>query len=226
MKEHPILFSAPMVQAILGGRKTMTRRIMKKQPPDESFLLARMIESTSNADRKHEGKLHWIRLNDNKTLIEEDKKEFFNYPYGQVGDRLWVRETHAYRDFDSWICDDKNSVIYKADYEDPAVCARKFKPSIHMPRWASRITLEITKVRIERLQNITDSDAVREGIERVGGEFSCSPWRNYRIGERGEMNMHCSAPTRSFMTLWESIHGVDSWSKNPYVWVIEFRRVL
>lgn len=94
-----------------------------------------------------------------------------------------------------------------------------------MPRWASRITLEIVDVRVERLNDITGDDAESEGIERVGGTYSCSPWKNYRKGEKGEMDMHCSARERSYMTLWESINGPGSWNLNPWVWVIEFKMV-
>jgi hypothetical protein len=94
-----------------------------------------------------------------------------------------------------------------------------------MPRWASRIQLEITNVRVERLNDISEQDAKAEGIEVVGGPTSCCPYRNYRIGKVGEMSLHCSAPSRSFMTLWESINGAGSWNENPWVWVVEFKKI-
>jgi hypothetical protein len=167
-------------------------------------------------------------------------------PYGIPGDRLYVKETH-YR-WGRWV---KNGltktgrqrwrfrvsgtapglrgVRYLDDKISPARKRTELgwhkRPSIFMPRFASRILLEITNVRVERLQEISEDNAKAEGIERIGGEYSCCPWRNYRIGKRDEMGMHCSAPSRSFMTLWESINGPGSWEANPLVRVVEFKRV-
>jgi hypothetical protein len=89
-----------------------------------------------------------------------------------------------------------------------------------MPRWASRITLQVTGVRVERLQDISQADAIAEGIERVG------PWKNYWLGDRGAAGMHCSSAVMSYRTLWESINGPGSWDANPWVWVIEFERLV
>lgn len=197
MVERPIIFSAPMVTAILQGRKTQTRRVVKPQPEpvgDGGFMLPLRPAC----------------------------------PYGWKGDRLWVRETFRRYDraecacYDYCQCPPHGTVLFRAD---DAWDEAKWSPSIHMPRVASRITLEITGVRIEQLHDISEQDAIAEGIERVGGEYSCSPWKNYLKGVLTEMNMHCSAPSRSFQTLWESIHGPGTWQENPWVWVIEFERV-
>lgn len=171
MKERPIIFNEAMVRAILDGRKTQTRRIVKHQPlegvaPDSS----------------------WIRPCD-------------------VGDRLWVREKWAQSSFGQ-----TSLTFYGADREhDPphiAKCAR-WQPSIHMPRAASRITLEVTGVRVERLQDISEGDAIAEGCS-IDGE---SP-----------SGLYVANNARSaFCRLWQSIYGPDSWNQNPWVWVIDFR---
>lgn len=240
MKECPILFSAPMVQAILSGRKSQTRRVVKPQPHDPAAGLygePSMIHGSGSYMQDH--------------LLAEGF-DGGTCPYGQPGDHLWVKEAWQYAD---WTDDGYPWVRYAADRQkllhesipqnwaerlndtwehlsrdenygiDNCAADRRMRSSRFMPRWASRITLEITGVRVERLQDISEADAIVEGIERVGGAMSCSPWKNYRIGKSGEMSMHCSAPTRSYMTLWESINGPGSWDKNPWVWVIEFHRV-
>ncbi len=172
MRERPILFSAPMVRAILGGRKTQTRRVVKDRYIDAVFLV-----------------------------------HFFKYlrgncPYGQPGDRLWVRES---------FCDARSAgagcVLYRASGDR----ACRWKPSIHMPRSASRILLEITAVRVERLNDISEADAKAEGLMRVSDGFRGAdglPWY--------------ANPVASYRSLWESINGAGSWAANPWVWVIEF----
>lgn len=202
MRERPILFSGPMVRAIIDGRKTMTRRVVARVPKKAAD--PRFAES----------------------FIFRRDHLYLRCPYGQLGDRLWVRE--------SWANINKPGVapeiIYRADYDDHALAeygndGGRWRPSIHMPRWASRITLEVTSVRVERLQEITAEDAIAEGIEIVGGEYSVNPYRNYLKGTPGEMNTHCSSPVRSLQTLWDSINGKKHpWASNPWVWVIQFRR--
>ena len=190
MKERPILFSTPMVQAILQGRKTQTRRVVKM--PDSAY----------------------------NPYYSLDNKEFFYYkdgwggnklkcPYGQVGDVLWVRETWAY----TMVQDEtKLGYVYKADeYIENEV---KWKPSIHMPKEACRLKLRITNIRVERLQDISPKDVVKEGIEGSDGH-----WKNYLNG--GEELYR----TDSFRTLWQSINGEQSWDDNLWVWVIEFERL-
>ncbi len=183
----PIIFSADMARAILDGRKTQTRRIVKPQPidgyaPDSS----------------------WIR------------------PFAK-GQRLWVRENWAWYPLDH----DPSCVIYRADYAPDAPAPAEFGkwlPSIHMPRWASRITLEVTDVRAEKLQEISEQDALSEGIESAGGFFGCQCWRDY-MEPNPELSSFPDDPVGSFASLWESIHGPESWNRNPWVWAIEFRRV-
>jgi len=187
MKEHPILFNSEMVRAILDGRKTQTRRLVKPQPwwvadPSVPF-------STPDAD----------------------PKGIIKSPFGTVGDRLWVRETWGQVSFGkphhSLDC------FYRADGDSSRVL--KWHPSIHMPRWASRINLEITAVRVERVQDITEEDAIKEGVN--GGCLNC--------GVKAPCG--CSMPRPDFRDgfafLWQSIY--DNWDTNPWVWVYTFRRV-
>lgn len=195
MKEHPILFSTEMVQALLreDNPKTQTRRVVKANVNDYEVAY-------------QDGKGDWIFWNrDDKGLAEFTIKAYPNgggikCPYGQVGDRLWVRETWA---------EGMNvpiPAIYKADkmWQDVKI---KWKPSIFMPRWASRITLEITDIRVEKLQEITFYDAVREGMKE-----GCGPETGYSVN--------------LYKKLWDSINGKKhSWESNPFVWVISFKRI-
>lgn len=200
MKERPILFSGEMVRAILEGRKTQTRRVVKPQPE---------IYSTSYLEAPYHIELAMPGC---RGLYPPSfTKEYCTY--GKRGDRLWVRESFN----TDW--GDRGQVLYKAD-GGSAIAAGyssepRWKPSIHMPRWASRITLEITGAGVERLQEITSDDAYREGVERPDGIH----FKNYLNGPEQE------SPIGSFRTLWESINGADSWNANPWVWVVEFRRL-
>ena len=206
MKEKPILFSAPMVRAILDGRKTVTRRVVKPQPAGE----IRRGEPDFN---------HWI---DTKYWERQNQKENrgigtrgFACPYGQPGgDRLYLRETwaapHAYDHLPPRLIPQDARIHYAATEDRGGLL---WRPSIHMPRWASRITLEVTGVRVERLQEISYEDARAEGAEfwRNDGTLTGLP--------------PCSAHRYEFEDLWTSINGADSWKQNPFVWVINFRRV-
>lgn len=204
MADRPILFSAPMVRALLAGTKTQTRRPVKPQP-DYICQDGTPARSTDTA-KVRRGQMMTIPC-----------------PYGQPGDRLWVRESHW------WFRDEHDPVIgyfppkltaddvkYRADGE---VQGRTWRPSIHMPRWASRITLEVTTVRVERLQDISEADSVAEGIESAYGE-----WRDYRTDPAINYPV-CLTPCASYQTLWESINGPGSWEANPWVWVVSFKRV-
>lgn len=218
MKERPIIFSAPMVMAILDGRKTQTRRIIKPQ-----FNATPGIAKITPHDLEG-GRFGFF-----------DEFQEYRCPYGQPGDRLWVRESWQHSNYPFGPLDPDCDIFYRADYwDDPHGMDgeksaegkyRTWKRSFHMPKWASRIDLEITGVRVERLQDISEADAVAEGIERTGGAASCCPWKNYRKGDLGEMTLDCSAPSRSYMTLWESINGAGSWDANPWIWVLEFQRI-
>lgn len=178
-RERPILFSAPMVRALLDGRKTMTRRIVKPQ--------SRIVVHDNGQALTDRG---WLPELDN--------------PYGNVGDRLWVRET-----FDAPPgSDNPGEVVYRADY-DHREPQHTWQPSIFMPRWASRLTLEIESVRVERLQDISEADAHAEGVSIIGPDGD--HFEDYRDG---------------FAWLWGKINGPGSWDKNPWVWAISFRRLL
>lgn len=205
-KERPILFNGEMVRAVLEGRKTQTRRIMKVQPDWKDARLSRIVDST---DRKIVNKLHWVVMKDQHTIdTQRSSNAYFTCPFGYVSDRLWVRET-----FSQW---DDGSVFRASNPECDGVT--KWTPSIHMPRWASRITLEITDIRVERLNDISEEDAAAEG---------CRPYwdKNNPIWD-GKLELRpIKGASDAFQNLWESINGEGSWEANPWVWVIEFKRV-
>ena len=212
MTDRPILFSAPMVQAILDGRKTQTRRAVKPQPAGE----IRRVEPDIN---------HWI---DTKYWERQNQKENrgigtrgFACTYGQPGDRLWVRET--WMDLQGTgieiVTGSRERYAYGADTprgsygDDQRKCyGLKWRPSIHMPRAASRITLEITSVRVERLQDISEADAQAEGVTDDGSLVTDLDGK-----DRG-------GTIAAYATLWEVINGVGSWDDNPWVWVVSFKR--
>ena len=218
MKERPILFSGPMVRAILEGRKTQTRRIMKPQPTD-AFLPEVGEYQRTLVDRKDGEQFPdpVVRFG------ASDEAEDYPCPYGQPGDRLWVRETWAPRGVNPVYRPDGKfgaAVIeYRADgtratwNHDPIQRIKDdWRPSIFLPRWASRITLEVTAVRVERLQDISENDAKAEGVENA----------NSFVGIGADDD---AANRYAYRELWESINGAGSWAENPWVWVIEFRRV-
>jgi hypothetical protein len=206
MKEHPILFSGPMVQAILANRKTQTRRKVKLLP---WMYRAKMTLAEAWADMGF-GDGWYLKVKHEPS----DALQRVYCPCGKVGDRLWVRETWA-----QYNGSDSPHAFYKADWhsDQPPI----WKPSIHMPRWASRITLEITAVRVERLQDTSEADCLAEGIQRCtkDGElykygWDALPWVYWALN-----------PRVAYRALWESINGPESWEANPWVWVIEFKRV-
>ncbi|HCF6977202.1 hypothetical protein DT381_29600 [Pseudomonas aeruginosa] len=199
-RERPILFNGQMVRAILEGRKTVTRRAVKGlQIP------------TKDKTTPHEG-LRWSALGQRHlrygfnvfgSTEEECAHELARCgvcPFGKPGDRLWVRETFA---------DIGCRLTFRADLEDGAHCSvTRWTPSLHMPRWASRILLEITAVRVERLQDITPNQCIAEGAWRE---------KDKELG-RGQEAI------AAFADLWRSTGG--DWDANPWVWVIEFKRVV
>lgn len=193
MKERPILFSAPMVQAILAGTKTQTRRIVKPQP--DAWCGGTLCVQFTPDDQRL-GRL-------GKPIL---------CPYGVPGDRLWVRETWAV----SHVIDHLKpreiqkgaGIVYYTATENTGGMMQR--PSIFMPRWASRITLEITDVRVERLQEISEEDALAEGAKPY--LLPVHPARESLRYVEG------------FAQLWEQINGPGSWDANPWVWAINFRR--
>ncbi len=214
MKERGMIFNSEMVRAILDGRKTQTRRIMKEQP----VLNGNFYEVFGSAWSKGMTSIPAVPGHSLSTRC----------PFGAVGDRIWVRETFCPVDDtqyggEKWV-DYRATPRYEASHPagwDSApndAEALKWRPSIHMPRWASRILLEITDVRVERLNAISEEDARAEGIID-GGCLNC--------GEPEPCG--CANPepdaTDAFAYLWQSIYGQDNWNANPWVWVIEFKRV-
>ncbi|MDP3351857.1 MAG: hypothetical protein Q8S92_22965 [Hydrogenophaga sp.] len=220
MVERQIPFKGAMVRALLAGTKTQTRRVVKPEP-------VRMADGLPYGNGPA-----WAHAEPGSVLMR--------CPYGQRGDRLWVRE--AWRVSSRWdalpprdLFPGTMTVAYDAgghaaNYEngweirsedEPMTGWRgKLRPGMFMPRWASRITLEVTGVRVERLQDISKADAIAEGIEADVQPGDPAPlWRNYRTGNT------TICPIHSYETLWESINGLGSWDANPWVWVVEFKRV-
>lgn len=222
IKERPILFRAPMVRAILSGQKTVTRRVVKVQPFDLSW---------SRRD-------HRFEYLAGRAVNGDEIDGFYAYstrsggewsaksPYGQPGDRLWVRE--------AWQADAQVNEVaprelshgepirYPADGASrqtgcSMITLGKTRPSIHMPRWVSRILLEITDVRVERLQAITYEEAAAEGVHR---DSACRMWT--ATDEGGTCHKY---PVPAFRDLWSGINGAENWNANPWVWVVEFKRV-
>lgn len=215
LKEKPILFSAPMVRAILDGRKTQTRRVLSPYPP---HYLRR--------DREFRHVTGDIWGSFPKSSNVSLKQDTIRCAFGEVGDQLWVRETFrilgpdmtpiaAYR---ASCADD--SIDYSGKFGTYQIKIEKWTPSIHMPRWASRIDLEITNIRIEQLQDISEGDAKAEGVEIDTGPCD----HRYRSCD----DVGCFGPTykSSFLQLWEGLNARRgfSWDTNPWVWVIDFRR--
>ena len=219
VKERQILFSAPMVRAILEGRKTVTRRALNAQALKNIGYGVRLGECH---ELPAEGPLH------------PNSVDYYNdfCPFGHPGDRLWVRET--------WYCDhfevmrgpylkpddldigealDDGTLVYAADGLTPYEADQPiWKPSIHMPRWASRILLEITDVRVERLQDITEERAKTEGVRLYTDHAELGDWWHVE-----GIETYSADPRKSFELLWSSVGG--DWQSNPWVWVVEFKRV-
>ncbi|EFD82597.1 TPA: hypothetical protein ACNTVC_003595 [Escherichia coli] len=218
MKERGMIFNADMVRAILDGRKTQTRLPIKWK----------QTRFTEIGEREDGSKWPW----------SEDAEHACDFwhpcPFGAVGDRIWVRETFQGPLFDYDLMDNyckdptpfekPEFCVYKADgvpapefydADDELHCC--WRPSIHMPRWASRILLEITDVRVERLNAINEHDAQAEGVAKLRGGF----WKHYQPG----WTQHQLSARGSFVTLWKSIYGDESWNSNPWVWVIKFKRI-
>jgi hypothetical protein len=218
MKERPILFNGAMVRAILDGSKTQTRRVVKPQPKDGWAPEVPPVMGRITSPHSKRGKFGvFLRRGLGTDFPEID---LIPCPYGQPGDRLWVQESFAFTD--AHMPRYEGSIEYRADNKcfavsggnelvdvphrcDPQPFWGPWKPSIHMPRWASRITLEIVSIRAERLNEISRGDAMAEGC----------PFANMRGGDD---------PREWFKELWKSIYGSDSWG-DQLVWVVELRRL-
>lgn len=224
VRERPILFSAPMVRAILAGKKSQTRRIVKAEH------LAEAEDWVFDPNRGEWESGEWSSGQGVGAHVE-----YVRCPYGVPGDRLWVRETFgASVDWPDALTlpeyeggHDPDRLLYRAD--EPRNLTKHYgipwdrvtwRPSIFMPRWASRITLEVTDVRVERLNGITEEDAEREGISRTGQYFDGAAH-----GVKGTPRAFASARD-AFVDLWESINAPRvTWASNPWVWVVSFKRV-
>jgi hypothetical protein len=225
MAERPILFSAPMVRAILAGTKTQTRRAIKLPHANPLGQWEALPWGGPNGGRTQAGDTIPAQM----VIGHSRTGEVIGCPYGQPGDRLWVRESFQpflaagveHCDAD-WKTGKGYAVGYvatdgRADWIDSDDnVGDAVKPSIHMPRWASRITLEITGVRVERLQDISEQDAQAEGIVR---HLDGHGWHT----EEGRHYM--GSPQLAYAALWEQINGAGAWEANPWVWVVEFKRL-
>ena len=207
----PILFSTKMVQAILEGRKTQTRRIIKPQPKKGIIATAFDFKKGFYASK--------IKIEENPDRFEIT--ELFK-PKFQIGDILWVRETFincsSFKEYPLF-SEIKGNFCYKTNN---FIGGHKWKPSIHMPKEAARIFLEVTNVRVERLQDISEEDAIAEGIKKtwINDDIKQCRFKNYINDGKGS-----KSPIDSFNSLWKKINGEDSWNANPWVWVYEFKQV-
>lgn len=248
VKERPILFDGEMVRAIIAGRKTQTRRVINmetlkvvprfKVRGDWCDLQVQGNRPTPATMNQHgavcgkatNGKMLGLRpgefdfvcpymtgkteLVDHKWIIRPEKKQ-----------RLYVRETWcASSGYDHLPPRSIPSCGISYPATDRCIGLKK-RPSIHMPRWASRITLEITAVRVERLQDIGENDAVAEGIHTCSGLDEEGPYNGFHWGPKAQDSNLYETAVYAYERLWESINGPGSWAANPWVWVIEFRRV-
>ena len=235
MKERPILFSAPMVRAILSGQKTQTRRVVKPQPVEVSPFGAGIVSAAYRS-----GDFAWPSAVPGATTISckpngPDGWAEAHSPYGQPGDRLWVRESWQYYD---WNEEGEPCIRFAADNAttwpepggdvwadklvnvwevlsrdenfriDQRARDRRWRPSIHMPRWACRILLKVASVRVERLHDISAADCIAEGTP---GGHGAIPGYAYN-----------ATPQEHYRHIWTEINGAASWDANPWVWVVEF----
>lgn len=207
-KERPILFQSAMVRALLDGSKTQTRRIVRDLP---AWPITEICHDAG-------GTAKWMPNGPSASGTGMAAGHWRHCPYGKPGDRLWVRETH--RPIFGQTCG-LITVDYQADPREKwerlgdapdCLIKSKWTPSIHMRREYSRILLEIVSVRAERLQDISEADAAAEGWQRRS-EVSNDP------------DVHSDAARDWYRDLWEEINGLDSWNTNPWVWVVEFKRV-
>jgi hypothetical protein len=212
-RERPILFSAPMVCALLAGQKTQTRRIARSDHFSEEFHARALDVGVAAAWHEMRGTEH------------------AKATYGVPGDRLWVRETWT-----ATGATGEQTACYRADcpiedgirrsgHDSTRHPAHRWRPSIHMPRWASRLTLEITSVRLERLQAITEADARAEGItECLLQEGEPGAW--WTADASAGPALHGRTAVDAFRKLWNSINGERvSWEENPWVWVVAFKKL-
>jgi hypothetical protein len=233
-RERPILFQGAMVRALLAGTKTQTRRAIKPQPPAECGIHYMLGNQSWLPPEKRTPLWHtWEAwggpLYDNRPPKHLCGSHDVRCPYGSPGDRLWVREAFMHEPADyCWeasvsIPSRPASTVYRADFPDSKP-GEGWKPSIHLPRKLSRIDLEITEVRVQRLQEISEEDAIAEGIEQMPcAVLGTRLWRNYTPGNGWTQSL--AIAQNSYRSLWELINGAGSWDANPWVWAVSFRVV-
>jgi hypothetical protein len=238
MKERDILFKAEMVRAILADRKTQTRRLCK----DQAATSYRYVENSPVFPERWNGKegqpyTGWVAAHEGLPLLLPRP-----CPKGAAGDKLWVRET--WRAPQSWdhtkpsLIPDSEGIGFVADEYDGAPAGfGRTRVSIHMPRWASRITLEITGIRVERLNDILTRDCIKEGYPTESIESHWSEEvleavrqlpqekRKLALATAPRLERTSPSPREWYRALWENINGPESWNSNPWVWVIDFKRV-
>jgi len=240
-RELPLLLNGPMVRAALAKDKTQTRRPVKFDRARNAPLWARLLDEPPNPDEifyegpcsKH-ARGHYFTPDDSGMGLPENDA-CVTSPLGQVGDMLWVRETFTVEDFP----DEGKRIVWQADMAAAWLGAmtdvfylptnyqparrwpptqRRWEPSILMPRWASRIIFEVTELRVQRVQDISEEDAKAEGVAPCGGFSTTSGcWMNY-----GQSGPSCSTARESFRTLWISIYGQESWDRNDWVWAATY----
>jgi hypothetical protein len=214
-KHIPILFSTPMVQALLAGRKTQTRRIVKDIP--ENTISMHYDEATG-----------WWKAKESGT--KNIRSTILKCPYGRPGDILWVREnTLKERQIDNLLNPAYRKTIYVADLTQNEYVPgtdlygyNSIRPSIHMPKKDCRLFLELTGVWAERLYKITHDDAIAEGVISYPNVLEeVLYYHDYTAMYASVLN----CPIRSYQTLWKSLNGIESWDANPWVWVLEFKQI-
>ena len=205
---RPVLFSTPMIQALLEGRKTQTRRLVNQKPNKQGLKLVPELMQKIGVGAA--------------------------CPYGKVGDLLWVRENWATsKDSDSvrpshlapamcqlWYAADEKFVDSKGGINFGSYVRGKTRPNIFMPKWASRLTLKIADIRVERLQNISKKDALGEGVVRVNNSYLMDP--SLITAEKNERYWGNDNPRGAFFTYFEKLRGSELFDSNPWVWVLEF----
>jgi hypothetical protein len=226
MTDRPILFSAEMVRAILDGRKTQTRRVVKAQPPPDAWVTVEHyhpIVIDRHGDMQPGEEIFGAHWNDGECGLR--------CPYGAPGDQLWVREGFAIQPL-LW-ADNRGPqpIHYTADQvigfagkpDQREIEDYRSKPSIHMPRWASRITLRITDIRVERLQDISEDDARAEGAK--AGDWPERPECDCNEDDCAACSHYPALHKPAFRHIWNKINGPGAWDENPWVWVVAFERV-
>jgi hypothetical protein len=213
-KYHPILFSTPMVYAILNGNKAQTRRIMNPQPTAKTF--SGIIGGYDDIPRMAR---FYTLGKPNEPIIEDIKLKY------NIGDILWVRETFQHTKILNINPEDENyGYVYRASENGEEFEKNTdhwtWKPNMFMPKEACRLFLEVVSVRVEQLNRISDDDCLAEGIKKYEDELFGYLFHNYNKGDC--LQSKFNSPQQSYKSLWENINGTGSWEKNPYVWVYDF----